>query len=314
MAPRRIRRRRRTKAVYGRTPPVYAQAITPTAKAGIYRLQHNFYARMDSVVNPWSPIFLHFGAPMNVPYRGSSHSNNLDSFYPFLSQQHAMWYTQARKMYNQYVQTAMNVRVTFFTDTDTTAPSLVVGVGADGTFANNTGDSFPFDNLYEAANAPYTRCKLLRGNPSGQSSACEAVVSQRYTAKQIHGDSWTLMSHAQPCIAPGIALNTPSQVSNAGLNTGTFGCVCVFAALPFQYIVTAMPVPQMWIELEHEIYFFDPKTYYIYFFDFAIFRRTPWLFVPAVFAAPAPVVVVAVASAATLLALVLPPLWRARAS
>lgn len=262
MAPRRVRRRRRTKHLYGTAPIQRASAVYPVSKSAVVRLPHNFYARMPSVVNAWSPIFLHFGAPMNVIYRGSNHSNNCDAAYPLLAQQHAQWYIDARYMWRQFVQISMKVKVTFFFDTFPTTLSLIVGVGGDGVFAGNTGDSFPFDNLYEATNAPYTKQKLLRGINQSASQASEAVVSKHFTARQLHGASWSTQDYAQPTIATGINLNTPSQISNAGMNSFAFGCICLFAALPFQYTVPAVQYPQLFVELEHELLFFDPKISY----------------------------------------------------
>jgi len=206
------------------------------------------------------PHYIYFGNPSNVVYQGTNFDNNLISYaglpYPYD-------YVTCYRLYSQMIYMGLKYKAIWYRDIEsaTKLDTTMVHVGyTDQGPMNPTATNFPFDQAFFTQSwcDPRAKFKIHRSVPTNALESVTVSISGRITARQFWGQPINQDRFKVPTVLPGFANTTVANINN-GVGTRAVGTVCFQQFFPDLVAPLNQQWSQLWLELEHDIYFFDPR-------------------------------------------------------
>lgn len=206
-------------------------------------------------------LYIYFGNPSNVPYIGSNFDNTVGSVtglvYPFEYQTMYKWYSRMTYLGLKY-------RATWYRDIFNTTGLVTSTCSVDYTDQgpqNAAVSTFAFDNANRSRAICSTsrKYKFARAVPTNAVTSVQVSISGKITSNQVwRQDVRQLDRWRVPTVVPGAANNTASQLNN-GVGTAAVGCVAFIQEFPDLVAPTSQGWSTLYLELDHDILFFDVR-------------------------------------------------------
>jgi len=207
-------------------------------------------------------LYIYFGNPSNVPYIGSNYDNTIGSVTGLV---YPGDYPDFYRRYSQMIYLGLKYRATWYRDifnttglVTTTCSVDYCDVGPQGTGSSST---FPFRNSNRslAINSRTRKYKFARAVPLNAVTSVQVSISGKITANAVFSqdvravDRWMV-----PTVVPGAANITTANI-NAGVGGPAVGCVAFIQEFPDLVAPTSQGWSTLYLELDHDILFFDPR-------------------------------------------------------
>lgn len=256
----RSRKRRRTLRRYLRLTPGIGNVPVGTVSPVRRSLHHRLCLTPASSVNFNRCLFyLYWGNPSNVVYQGNNYDNSLIAYngnpYPY---EYPVYY----RFYKQMVYLGMKYKATWYRDVETATKldTTVCYVGyVDAPVCNASLVNWPWDagNIIKTWDDPAGQFKVCRAVPTNATSSVLCSLSGNITARKLWRQPTNRDRFKVPTVTPGKANTTVPQI-NQGVGTAAVGAVCFQQFFPDLVAPANQQWSQLWLELQHDIYFFDP--------------------------------------------------------
>lgn len=259
----RARQRYRTRRP-ARSVVVYRPVGTPAQVRIklVQRLHISVQATIPTVpAGPYAPVYLYFGFPGNVFYTGTNFNSQWGSA---VGLPYPDYYPEYYNLYKSFIQLGMSWKVDFLRES---FPSSLNTLCAVAPFTlgmmNPTMPDFPFqDYATWWTGNPDVKFKWQRGLNQDAADGAIVTIKGGITARKLHGEDPWADRFRSSCPAPGTSNLTVAQVNNA-LSPGStagIGTIAILQTLPSGGpLDTTVNWADLFVELYHDLYFFDPR-------------------------------------------------------
>lgn len=260
---RRTSRKKKTGERYFRRPSVVVSGPVPPSIRR--KLKHSYFVTCGTKVAPYVThyIFLNW---LCRPAQTSSNAGNCPQDNALVSLltfngQYPFWYPFYYNTYNQYIQLGLKYKVTFLFESFPSTINTLCGVGTFGAGSQNTAVAdWPWSSYRSFWDADTTKFKFLRGINSNSGDGLYITMSGHVDAQQLHGEPIYDDRFRQLAAPPGSLNATPADIGNTGGCTSGLGTLALFCTSQTGASVSRT-WPTIFVELVHDVYFFDRRTY-----------------------------------------------------
>lgn len=258
---RRTSRKKKTGQRYFRRPAVVAAGPVPPSIRR--RLRQTYFVTLGTGTTGWVAHYVATGFLGRPAYSGTGFNNvrqdSYDSTTAFVGQ-YPTWYPFYYNTYNQFIQLGLKYKVTFLFESFPSTLNTLCSVGTWSTSPNNTGQNdFPFRTYRSWWDADMAKFKFLRGINEATGDGNYITMSGRVDNQQLHTEPIYDDRFRSTCMPPLSSNNTATDQNNyaAGGSIGTLAFLCTSQT----GATTSRTWPTLFVELVHDVYFFDRRQY-----------------------------------------------------
>jgi len=262
---RRTSRKKKTGSRYFRRPAVVSAGPVPPSIRR--RLKQTYFVNFGTTANGWQAHYINLGF-IARPAAGGNQFNNIpqlgyvDSPLSNGPGQYPTWYPFYYNTYNQYIQLGAKYKVTFLFESFPSTLNTLCSVGTWSTGCQNgTQNDFPFRAYNSWWDADMAKFKWLRGINENSGDGNYITFSGRVDCQSVQGEPIYDDRYRSICAPPGSANKTTSDINLWNPGTTSSVSTLAFLATSSNGAATSRTWPTLFVELVHDVYFFDRRQY-----------------------------------------------------